>query len=178
MHRIVATVTSLEHHLRLLAHNPDLYRPPVCPHCGVGKPWRHGCYQRKADRGPRSSAARNPVPVPRFRCHACEQTCSRLPACIAPRRWYDWGVQQIVLLGLAGGDSLHAAARYCKVARHTARRWRDWLAQRGEQFAFFLRSRFPDWGRVGDAAAFWHASLAERSLPELMAWLDRDLIVP
>ena len=36
MHRIVATVTSLEHHLRLLAHNPDLYRPPVCPHCGVG----------------------------------------------------------------------------------------------------------------------------------------------
>jgi hypothetical protein len=65
-----------------------------------------------------------------------------------------------------------------KVARHTARRWRDWLAQRGEQFAFFLRSRFPDWGRVGDAAAIWRDSLAERSLLELMAWLDRDLIVP
>ena len=87
-------------------------------------------------------------------------------------------VQQIVLLCLAGGDSLHAAARYGKVARHTARRWRDWLANRGEQFAFFLRSRFPDWGRVGDAAAIWRDSLAERSLPELMAWLDRDLIIP
>ena len=107
MYRIVATVTSLEQHLRLLAHNPELYRPPVCPHCGVGKPWRHGCYRRKADRSPRSSAARNPVPVPRFRCRACEQTCSRLPAFMAPRRWYDWVVQQIVLLCLAGGDSLH-----------------------------------------------------------------------
>jgi len=97
---------------------------------------------------------------------------------MSPRRWYDWVVQQLVLLCLAGGDSLHAAARCGQVARHTARRWRDWLARRGEQFAFFLRSRCPDWGRVGDTAAFWHASLAERSLPELMAWLDRDLIVP
>ena len=177
MHRIVATVTSLEQHRRQMESAPESYRPAACPYCGVGKPWRHGCYQRKAERS-RAHADRNLVPVPRFRCDPCQRTCSRLPACIAPRRWYDWVVQQLVLLCLAGGDSLHAAARYGKVARHTARRWRDWLAQRGEQFAFFLRSRFPDWGHVGDTAAFWHASLAERSLPELMAWLDRDLIVP
>jgi len=178
MHRIVATVTSLEQHLRFLVCDPELYRPSACPHCGVGKLWRHGCYQRKADRGAESGVSRNPVPVPRFICAACKRTCSRLPACIAPRRWYDWVVQQIVLRGLAVGASLHAAARDGQVARRTARRWRDWLAQRGEQFAFFLRSRFPDWGRVGDSAAFWRAGLSERSLPELMAWLDRDLIVP
>ncbi len=177
MHRIVATVTSLEQHRRQLASDPESYRPAACPHCGVGKPWRHGCYQRKAERS-QSNVGRDLVPVPRFRCDPCRRTCSCLPACVAPRRWYDWVVQQLVLLCLAGGDSLHAAARYCQVARHTARRWRDWLAARGEQFAFFLRSRFADWGRAGDSAAFWRISLGQRSLAELMAWLDRDLVVP
>lgn len=178
MHRIVATVTALEQHRRLLAHDPELYRPPACPHCGLGKLWRHGCYQRKVERSGGSSAPRNPVPVPRFRCPGCQRTCSRLPACIAPRRWYDWVVQQVVLRALASGASLHAAARSCAIDRHTARRWRNWLAARGETFACFLRSRCPDWGRVGDSAAFWRSSLAERSLQELMAGLDRDLIVP
>jgi len=178
MHRIVATVTSLEQHLRLLVDEPERYRPPACPRCGLGKLWRHGCYRRKAERGAGASAARNPVPVPRFLCPGCEHTCSRLPVCIAPRRWYNWVIQQCVLCCLAAGGSLHAAARSCQVARHTARRWGAWLIQRGEQFAFFLRSRAPEWGRVSDSAAFWRARLAERQLPELMAWLDRDLIVP
>lgn len=178
MHRIVATVTSLAQHRSLLAHAPELYRPPACPHCGLGKLWRHGCYQRKVERGVGLIAPRDPVPVPRFRCVGCKRTCSRLPACIAPRRWYDWVVHQVLLRALAGGASLHAAARACAVDRHTARRWRAWLAARGETFAFFLCSRFPDWGRVGDSAAFWRTSLSERSLQELMAGLDRDLLVP
>ncbi|MCU0922899.1 MAG: DUF6431 domain-containing protein, partial [Burkholderiaceae bacterium] len=176
MHRIVAIVTSLEQHRRQLASDPESYRPATCPYCGVGKPWGHGYYQRKADRR-QSSVGRELVPVPRFRCDPCQRTCSRLPACLSPRRWYDWVVQQLVLLCLTMGDSLYAAARYCKVGRHTARRWRDWLAARGELFAFFLRRRFPDWGRAGDTAAFWRVSLGERSLAELMAWLDRDLVV-
>ena len=178
MNRIVASVTSLAQHLSLLVQNPELYRPPVCPHCGLGKLWRHGCYPRKVERDVRTNAARDPVMIPRFRCADCRRTCSRLPVCIAPRRWYDWGVQQALLYALAGGASLHAAARSCAVDRHTARRWREWLAARGATFAFFLHSRFPDWGRVPDSAAFWRSSVAERSLPELMAWLDRDLIVP
>ena len=178
MHRIVANVTSLAQHLSLLVHDPDLYRPRACPHCGVGKLWRHGCYQRKVARDSCAHAARDPVAIPRFRCRSCRRTCSRLPACIAPRRWYDWVVQQALLHALAGGASLHAAARSGAVDRHTARRWRHWLAARGATFAFFLQSRFPDWGRVEDSAAFWRNSLGERSLPELMAWLDHDLIVP
>ena len=178
MHRIVATVTSLEQHRRLLVIDPDWYRPPACPHCGLGKLWRHGCYQRKAERGAGASAAQNPVPIPRFLCSGCQRTCSRLPLCIAPRRWYDWAIQQRALHGLATGASLHVAARCAQVARHTARRWWAWLTERGEQFAFFLRSRCPQWGRVSDRAAFWHARLTEHALPELMAWLDRDLIVP
>ena len=178
MHRIVATVTSLEQHLRLLVSAPDWYRPLACPHCGLGKLWRHGCYQRKAERGAGASATRNPVPIPRFFCPGCQRTCSRLPLCIAPRRWYDWAIQQRALCCLAAGGSLHAAARCCQVARHTARRWWAWLTERGEQFAFFLRSRFPDWGRISDRVAFWRARLTQHPLAELMAWLERDLIVP
>ncbi|MBK9442558.1 MAG: hypothetical protein IPN53_15175 [Comamonadaceae bacterium] len=33
----------------------------------------------------------NPVPILRYLCNACKHTCSRLPACIAPRRWFDLG---------------------------------------------------------------------------------------
>ena len=178
MNRIVATVTSLAQHLAVLAQTPELYRPAACPHCGLGKLWRHGCYQRKVERDITTNATRDPVAIPRFRCPSCRRTCSRLPACIAPRRWYDWVVQQVVLRALAGGASLHAAARSCAVDRHTARRWRHWLAACGARFAFFLRSRCAQWGRVGDSAAFWRNRLAEGALPELMAWLDRDLIVP
>ena len=50
MNRIVASVTSLAQHLSLLAHDPEWYRPPVWPHCGLGKLWRQGCYQRKVER--------------------------------------------------------------------------------------------------------------------------------
>ena len=178
MNRIVATVTSLAQHRSLLAQAPELYRPSACPHCGLTKLWRHGCYQRKVERDIATSAARDLVAIPRFRCPSCQRTCSRLPACIAPRRWYDWIVQQVLLCALTSGASLHAAARCCAVDRHTARRWRNWLAARGATFAFFLRSRFPGWGRLGDDAAFWRRSLAEGSLQELMAWLDHDLIVP
>jgi hypothetical protein len=101
-----------------------------------------------------------------------------VPECIAPRRWYDWTVQQVVLRVQAEQGSLHAAARAGQVDRRTARRWSAWLAARGEVFAFHLRGRFPDWGRAGDSDAFWRVNLAERSLPTLMTWLDRELIVP
>jgi hypothetical protein len=101
-----------------------------------------------------------------------------LPACIAPRRWYDWAAQQALLLCLLAGASLRAAARSCHIDRHTGRRWRDWLGERGEHFAFHLRSRFPQWGRATDVLAFWRMRLTECSLQALMARLDHDLIIP
>ena len=36
----------------------------------------------------------------------CRRTCSRLPLCIAPRRWYDWALQQVVLQNLFDGNAL------------------------------------------------------------------------
>jgi hypothetical protein len=96
MQRIVASVTTLGQHLEALDTNPEVYRPQACPHCQLSGLWRHGCYHRKADRSA-GGQTRNPIAVLRFLCRECLRTCSRLPLCIAPRRWYGWAVQQMVL---------------------------------------------------------------------------------
>ena len=178
MHRILASITSLEQHARALAGDSEAYRPAACPHCARGGLWRHGCYERKADRSAGAGESLNPVAVLRFLCRACERTCSRLPACIAPRRWYDWAVQQFVLLMLLAGCSVHRCAVRTGRERHTVRRWRSWLRERGEAFAFFLRSRHPEFGRFADHDSFWRNVIDVLSLEQAMALLDRDMVVP
>lgn len=178
MDRIVGSISCLAEHLIAVVTDAELYRPEACPHCRRAGVWRHGCYHRKADRSAGGAESLNPVPVLRFLCRACARTCSRLPACIAPRRWYDWVVQQAVLLLLLSGVSLHGCAHCSGRDRRTVRRWRDWLGERGEQFAFFLRSRLPELGRVADFDAFWRNVIDEVSLQQACALLDRDLVVP
>ena len=178
MNRILASLRTLEQHVEAIAQNPEVYRPLACPHCGAGGLWCHGCYERQADRRPGNRVSLNPVRVLRFLCPPCERTCSRLPACIPPRRWHAWAVQQLVLLLLLGGNSLQHCADFAGCDRRTVGRWRDWLPVRGESFAFFLRSRFPELGRVGDDALFWRNVIDSLSLEQAMAWLDHDLIVP
>ena len=107
MHRIVNAIATLQAHLEKWAHTPQDYRPKQCPHCGLAGLWGHGHYDRKADRDP---GTLNPIPIPRFFCRGCRRTCSRLPSCIAPRRWYLWSVQQAVLLCLLSGISLEECA--------------------------------------------------------------------
>ena len=178
MDRIVGSITSLAEHVITVAANAELYRPEACPHCHRAGVWHHGRYHRKADRSAGGGESLNPVPVLRFLCGGCARTCSRLPACIAPRRWFDWVVQQAVLLVLLGGMSLHGCARCSGRDRRTVRRWRDWLGERGEQFAFFLRSRLPELGRAADFESFWRNVIDEVSLQQTMVLLDRDLVVP
>jgi transposase-like protein len=179
MHRILASVTTLEQHLvAVAATDCDIYRPLACPHCLVAGLWRHGCYHRKADRKSDASESLNPVPVARYLCPTCERTCSRLPLCMAPRRWYDWAVQQMVLALLLLGHSIHHCCRSTCRARSTVRRWRDWLHARSEEFCFCLRSRFPELGRHAQRDAFWRHVIEGMSLATVMAWLDRDLVVP
>jgi len=90
MRRIVVGITSLEQHLQTLRQNPEVYRPQSCPDCGFGRLWVHGSYGRKADRIGVGESNLNPIPIPRYRCADCKGTCSRVPECIAPRRWYSW----------------------------------------------------------------------------------------
>ena len=174
MNRILGTITTLDQHFDALANGAGVYRPANCPHCQAAGLWHHGCYHRKADR---SEACRNPVAIARFLCNACLRTCSRLPACIAPRRWYDWAMQQIVLLLLLAGVSLRQGWRQSGCARSTLRRWRHWLQDRNAPLSFFLRSRWPELGRLPEPD-FWRQVISRMSLARVMAELDRNLVVP
>lgn len=179
MKRIVASILSLQQHLDALAQQPIVYRPLACPKCAYGKLWCHGCYGRKADRHSPVSASLNPIPIPRYLCLGCHRTCSRLPECLSPRRWYDWMMQQAVILLLLSGRSLRGCTRQCGLDRHTMRRWWQGLQARHQKFAYFLRARFPELGRAVDFADFWRQCLQTMSLSRTMAWLDRDgVLVP
>ena len=122
----------------------------------------------------RPTAAQTPV-SPATRWQSCVFCAT--PACIAPRRWYDWAMQQVVLLLLLAGGSLHQGCRQTGRARSTARRWQDWLHARSAQFTFFLRSRLPELGRLPEPD-FWLQVIASMSLTDAMTQLDQDLVVP
>jgi DNA-directed RNA polymerase subunit N (RpoN/RPB10) len=121
MRRIVASIAALDQHIEAVHETPGLYRPSCCPHCGIKVVWQHGFYYRKADRRTQSKESLNPVPIRRYCCSVCRHTCSRLPLCIAPRRWYDWTVQQSVLIQLLNGFSRRECARGAAPSRHTGR---------------------------------------------------------
>lgn len=179
MKRIVASILTLQQHLDSLSRQPILYRPTVCPNCSFGKLWCHGCYERKADRQSLSSESLNPIPIPRYLCRGCGHTCSRLPECIAPRRWYHWTIQQAIILMLLSGCSLCGCSRWCGLDRRTLRRWWSGLNARHHVFQWFLRARFPELGRSVDFADFWRLCLQAMPLSQAMAWLDGEgVIVP
>ena len=181
MHRIVHAHRALEQHQRAILFTLESYRPPRCPHCGVASLWGHGFYDRKADRS--AAGALNPVLVPRFRCTACCRTCSRLPLCFCPRRWYGWALQQLVLSLCMSGMSLRRIAAVVGVDRRTVGRWWRWLCGHGAGFAFALRSRFPELGRTDGDTAFWRACLPACRSPArwrgsiLTVLMSRDVMV-
>ena len=178
MSRIVASVTTLLQHVGAVQQTPEIYRPLACPHCGIKIVWQHGCYTRKADRRQQGECSLNPVPILRYRCSACRRTCSRLPLCIAPRRWHDWSVQQGALDGLVNGFSRHQCARVGAPDRRTISRWWHWLQECGQTFEFHLRGRLPELGRVGGFGDFWRQVFNSMGLAAAMALLDQEMIVP
>ena len=156
---ILPGIHTLEQHQRRLQVQPQDYRPERCPHCGKAGVWCHGAYARKADREGRCDACLNPVPIPRFFCPHCQATCSRLPQCLAPRRWYGWAMQQAVLWLLAGGRSIRGVSRELRPSRRTVGRWRQGFQSRFPLHAACLRSRFPQLGHHEGFHAFWGACL-------------------
>ena len=175
MYRIVPGITTLAQHIKMLFSRPEVYHPPQCPTCGLAGLWKHGFYTRNADRNViLKEECLPPILIPRYLCSGCGHTCSRLPSCIAPRRWYSWLFQQQVLLFLLASYSLHGCKVEYGVCRSTVRRWWNWLESRTSTFEFFLRSRFPEWGRFSDFKSFWVGALGNMPLSEVMACLDND----
>lgn len=175
MYRIVSGITTLQQHIDTLRSTPNVYRPRCCPNCGHGTLWHHGCYLRKADRRPiPADECLNPIWIPRYLCASCQRSCSRLPECIPPRRWYGWLLQQQVLQSLLAIYSLHGCSAAFGLCRRTVRRWWNWLKYSSPTFAFFLRSRHPEWGRTADWQSFWQVCLNTMPLSGVMAHLDHD----
>ena len=177
MSRIVPAIDTLGQHVHQLAHHPEAYRPHRCPYCNRSGLWCHGEYLRKADREGTEGIYLEPVPIPRFMCSHCRRTCSRLPSCIAPRRWYLWCCQQAALALLLGGMSIRQAAKQCQPVRQTLSRWLQWLKGAFVVHAFHLRSRYPQLGRHTSPASFWLAHFKRRSLAKAMSQLDGDGVV-
>jgi len=178
MRRIVAGITSLEQHLQEVEHRPETYRPPCCPDCGLKPVWCHGRYSRKADLCHRGAANLNPVPILRYRCRDCGRTCSRLPECIAPRRWYTWLLQEIRLRRLLAAPPPDLPEPWPIPARRTVQRWWHWLQEQTDVFRFTLTSRFPELGRTADGPSFWRQVFDTLGLSRAMAWCDQEMNIP
>ncbi len=156
----------------VVQHGSSKFRPSRCLTCG--KCWLrcHGHYYRKADRENNSENSLNPIPVFRFYCPSCQHTCSVLPQCIPPRRWYLWTVQQLALLLITLEHSLRYIANQVTPARSTIGRWDNRFKNMFQLHALHLRSKFPELGVSANMfSTFWKACLSKMSLSEAMLWV-------
>jgi transposase-like protein len=166
-------IETLEQHRELLESNPDAYKPERCPSCGKAGLHHHGHYERNAPRGEGLALVFGLLIILRFFCPGCRGTCSRLPACLSPRRHYWWKHQQALLERLSAGESVRKVAREMLPSRRTIARWRHRIAEQFDRHSLHLRSRFAELGRAVDWQGFWSLCLQSLSLSEAMGWLDR-----
>jgi len=118
---ILAGISSLAEYKTKL---PELDICRTCMNCGrAAALHRHGRYDRKSDRQSEPDISLNQVEILRFICKFCRKTCSVLPECIPPRRWYLWEVQQAVIQDWLAGHRWYVISQKLKVARSTCRRW-------------------------------------------------------
>ncbi len=154
MVHIIPNITSLVQYINML-HNKEIPRLERCP-CGKSNPWLHGTYDRKSDRTNPSTESLNPIPIQRYYCPACEKTCSVLPECIAPKRWYIWEIQALVLISVLTGTSIFATANKAQISRQTISRWYERLKERLIFHKDALCSIFSEFGRMAaNANTFW-----------------------
>lgn len=147
------------------------YCPELCSSCGHPRLWGHGTYPRKADRSGDGKQSLNPILIARFYCPECDKTCSVLPECISPRRWYLWAIQQAVILAYLGGASIRQISRQFQPCRKTIKRWFDDLADKFNEHAFSLKARFLFLGECTECMSFWEACLHRMSMARAFYYL-------
>lgn len=174
MARMLPGIETLTQHQERLRDDPDAYRPERCPHCGKGGLHHDGHYERNAPRGEGMASAPGLLFTLHFYCRKYHRSCSRLPACLAPRRQYWWRAQQVVLAWLIAGRSVRAVAQRMWPSRRTIGRWWRWLKERFDEHAMHLRSRFPELGREVDWKGFWSLCFGRMGLAEAMGRLDHS----
>lgn len=138
-----------------------------CQHCGYTILWHHGYYYRKPDRSTGTQSL-NPLPIQRYFCPNCKKTCSALPECLPPRRWYVWEIQQIALSLLLAGKSLRAVAKEVTPSRRTLGRWINRFKEQLLLHKDALCNYITDLGRTSGLKDFWQACLNHFSLAQAM----------
>lgn len=180
MASIVSGILSLVQHLILLEENPEKYCLESCPHpnCGKAGLWRHGFRYRKVDRENNDQEpSLNPIPILRLYCPACRRTCSLLPECIPPLRWYLWRIQQAAVMLFFSGMSLNKISQKILPSRWTISRWMKRLADQFELHALHLKSKWSWLGYHTSLNTFWPALLDKMELSRAMLFLNNQGVV-
>ena len=180
MRPIISEITSLFQYLKLFREDPHQFRPDRCPHCkSVGRLNYHGIYYRKPDRENPSRSNLNPIPITRFYCTVCRRTCSVLPNCIAPHRWYMWEIQEEALKDIVLDSSFRKISKIITPSRRTIARWWYRLLECYPKHHLHLCSRFSWLGYSDDIKMFWRHLLAKMDLSVAMFALNEaDVFVP
>ena len=172
---ILPNILTLEQYLQLPI---ALLKPDACPQCGKAGLWYHCHYTRKAARLPENKAL-NPIPIYRFYCPCCQKTCSVLPECIPPRRWYMWCIQVQVLQQVILGRSINATSKAAKVSRRTCQRWFQRWTDSWLQHTHALRTYWRSLGQYQTFGTFWQAALKQEPFSKAMRLChEQGVIVP
>ncbi len=176
---IVAGILSIAQHLKTLQENSEYYRVSYCPCCGKAGLWRHGTRYRKADRENVKESTLNPVPILRFYCPACHHTCSVLPECIPPRRWYLWTIQWLAMLLIFSEESIYTISQKIIPSRWTISRWYQRLKDQFDIHAASLKSIWSWLGYKTCLHEFWQALTEKLNFSTAMLFLNQHgVIVP
>lgn len=165
---ILSDILSLIQYQQLTKEGESAYRLEQCLCCGKANPHRHGSYPRKGDRSSGNDSSLNPIYIQRYYCPACQRTCSVLPECMPPHRWYVWEIQQRALLLFFVGMSLRAIAQQIAPSRHTITRWINRFKEQLHFHKDVLCNHLADLGRTIGFADFWQASFYHFSLAQAM----------
>lgn len=169
MFDILAGLTTLIQYKNIAGYSLDaILRPAQCPSCCKSNPWRHGTYTRESDRINPSSESLNSILIHRYYCPGCGKTCSALPECIPPRRWYLWETQQAAILLFLLEGSAQAVEKLVKPSRHTITRWVAWLITQFNLHKDVLCSHFPAFGLFTEPTGFWKHVFSKLSLSAAM----------
>lgn len=148
-----------------------------CPTCRILDALHiHGSYDRYPDRPVVvGKTPLNPLKILRYICKyvECKKTCSFLPECIPPRRWYIWKVQQNVIQRYLNGDTWDKINAATMVPVKTCKRWCKWLVAKHNNYALILKNVAGNLKEAlldcaNDTKQFWRICFTHTSLDRAM----------
>lgn len=179
--RIIPDIINLDQYIKWIKNAGKFYKIAKCIYCGLSsRIVRHGYYYRQADRENSGSSSHNPVAILRFKCNSCNRTMNALPQFMAPRRWYNWNIQQIVIANLSIGKTIFFVSRLLGIpARSTIKRWLHWADLRYLDYRFLMVEKSPQLGLEQNWQDLWSAAIEIMPLSKWMMYLqERQAFVP